>query len=244
VTKECSQYTGQPDSFCTITSSSLGAIAAGARVVYLQGKGATAIDSDIVLVVGPGDYAIGHVHLPFPSGPGTVTLSGGRGDLKRFHADLVVTRDISRPRSWFWDGRYGFGSSDDSNRSESASSGEGGQRGALHITKECSQFTGLADTFCTITASSLSAITAGSRVVYLQASGVAVLDSDVVLVVAQGDFALGHCTVDNVTNLGKCRFSRGIGSFDGFRARVDVSSNDPNGIVFQWDGTYSFNHDD
>src|ERR1700730_2829956 len=125
--------------------------------------------------------------------------------------------------------------------SASESSPRGGD---LHVTKECSQFTGLADTFCTITYSSLSAINAGSRVVYLQAAGTDwSLDSDVILVVGPGNFALGHCTVSPL-NVGLCTFSGVIGQFTGFHARVSVSSIDPLGIVVHWDGKYSFSLDD
>jgi hypothetical protein len=42
--------------------------------------------------------------------------------------------------------------------------------GALHVTKECSAYTGLAGSFCTITSSNLKAIRGGSRVVYDQAA--------------------------------------------------------------------------
>jgi hypothetical protein len=241
ITKECSQYTRLADSFCTIISSNLDAIAAGSRVVYFQPAGATAINSDVAIVVGPGNYALGHVYLPFPAGPGTVNISGGTGGLTQFQANIVVTRDFAIPRAWFWDGTYSFGERDDS---VDSAGGDHHLRGALHVTKECSENTGLADTFCTITASNLSAIKAGSRVVYLQDSGIAVLDSDVILVVGPGNLALGHCTVNNLTNLGICTFSGGRGTLDGFRARVNVSSNDPLGIVFQWDGTYRFSHDD
>jgi hypothetical protein len=244
VTKECSQYTRLADSFCTITSSNLEAIAKGSRVVYLQAAGATALDSDIALVVGPGNYALGRVHLPFPAGPGTVTFSGGIGSFTRFHASVVVTRDLSAFRGWFWNGTYSFGSRDDAALPSSQSREDRSESGALHVTKECSQFTGLADTFCTITASSLGAIKAGSRVVYLQAANPDTsLDSDVILVVGPGNFAQGHCTV-SALNVGRCRFFGGIGSFAGFHARVNVSSNDPAGIVVNWDGTYRFGRDD
>jgi hypothetical protein len=112
VTKECSQYAGQADSFCTIVSSSLSAIAPGSRVVYLEAPGATALDSDIVLVVGPGNYALGHVYLPFPAGPGLVTLAGGTGTFAEFHARVVVTPDSAIAQGWFWNGTYRFGDDD------------------------------------------------------------------------------------------------------------------------------------
>ena len=48
--------------------------------------------------------------------------------------------------------------------------------GALHVTKECSAYTGLAGFFCTITSSNLKSIEDGSRVVYDQAAGACSLE--------------------------------------------------------------------
>ena len=42
--------------------------------------------------------------------------------------------------------------------------------GDLHVTKECSGYTGGAGSFCTITSSNLRAIEVGSRILYLQPS--------------------------------------------------------------------------
>jgi hypothetical protein len=107
LTKECSQYTGLADSFCTITSSNVGAITVGSRVVYFQAAGATSLDSDIVLLVGPGDYALGHVTLDFATGTGKVTIWGGTGRFASFHAKVAVSA-LGGP-DWAWDGRYRFG---------------------------------------------------------------------------------------------------------------------------------------
>jgi hypothetical protein len=106
VTKECSEDTGLADSFCTITSSNLNAIKAGSRVVYLQAAGATSLDSDIVLVVGPGNYALGHVTLDFATGTGELTISGGTGDFTSFHAKADVSY-LGGP-NWAWNGKYRF----------------------------------------------------------------------------------------------------------------------------------------
>jgi hypothetical protein len=108
VTKECSQFTGLADSFCTITSSNLPAITVGSRIVYLQAAGATAVDSDAILVVGPGDFALGHVVLNRLTHRGVITFSGGTGKFTWFHARIVVTRDLSTPFGWFWNGDYRF----------------------------------------------------------------------------------------------------------------------------------------
>ncbi len=108
VTKECSQYTGKADSFCTIVSSNLAAIKPGSRVVYLEAPAAGVLDSDVVLVVGPGNYALGHVTLALPAGPGVVTLSGGTGDFRGFNARVDVTPDKHIAYGWYWNGTYHF----------------------------------------------------------------------------------------------------------------------------------------
>jgi hypothetical protein len=77
ITKECSAYAGQADQHCTITSSNLRAIPVGARVVYLQPAGTGSLNSDLIVVAGPGNYALGHVTLDLATGTGTVVLSAG-----------------------------------------------------------------------------------------------------------------------------------------------------------------------
>ena len=122
--------------------------------------------------------------------------------------------------------------------SESASSVK---KGELHVTKECSAYTGAAGDSCTITSSNLAAIEVGSKVFYDLAAGIptGLLDSVVVLDAGDGNRAVGHCTLDFATGLGLCTFSDGTGEFAGFHARVDVSP-PTDGVNFHWDGTYSF----
>ncbi len=112
--------------------------------------------------------------------------------------------------------------------------------GALHVTKECSEYTGLAGSFCTITSSNLEAIEVGSRVVYAKAAGATSLDSDVVLDPPGpgNNTAFGHCALDFATGLGLCTFSGGTGKFMWFHASADVSY--LGGPNWAWDGTYSF----
>jgi hypothetical protein len=114
--------------------------------------------------------------------------------------------------------------------------------GELHVTKDCSAYTGAAGSYCTITSSNLAAIKVGSRIFYDQAAGTppGMLDSDVVLDAGTGSRAVGHCTVDNANGRGLCTFSGGTGQFAGFRARVDVSLVSGSNSSFRWDGTYSF----
>jgi hypothetical protein len=107
VTKECSQYNGAAGAFCTITSSTLKAIDGGSRVIYAQPPGAAGLDTDIVLDTGPGNSAFGHVTLSFASMSGVVTLSGGTGQFRGFHAHVIVTFSPVT-NLWYWDGTYSF----------------------------------------------------------------------------------------------------------------------------------------
>jgi len=107
--KECGEYKGLADQHCTITASNVKAIKVGSRVVYLQPMGATSLDSDIVLVVGPGSYALGHVVLDLATGTGEVSLSGGAGPFASFHAKARVSPPGVGETEWSWDGRYSFG---------------------------------------------------------------------------------------------------------------------------------------
>ena len=128
-----------------------------------------------------------------------------------------------------------------------SASEDSGRNGQLHLTKDCSQYTFLAGGFCTITSSNLAAIAPGAKVYYDQAAGVpaGMLDSNVLLYVGTGDWAVGRCTVQASTGLGRCKFSDGTGQFAGFSARVDVRIDFSTGITY-WDGTYRFirEHDD
>jgi hypothetical protein len=107
VTKECSEYHGQPSEFCTIMSSNLKAIDVGSKVVYTQAAGAAGLDSDLVLDTGPGNRAFGHVMLSFATLSGVVTFSGGTGQFRHFRASVDVTYDRDTDL-WHWDGTYSF----------------------------------------------------------------------------------------------------------------------------------------
>ena len=111
--------------------------------------------------------------------------------------------------------------------------------GVLHVTKECSQYTGAAGSFCTITSSSLKTIDAGSKVIYAHPAGATGLDSDLVLYTGPGNSANGHVTLAWATLSGVVTFSGGTGEFRHFHARVDVTY-DVATNLWQWNGTYSF----
>ena len=112
--------------------------------------------------------------------------------------------------------------------------------GALHVTKECSQYTRLAGGFCTITSSNLKDIEVGTRVVYAVASGATVLNSDVTLDPPGpgNNVAFGHVVLDLASGQGVVTISGGTGKFTWLQASVVVSRLiRPN---WAWDGTYGF----
>lgn len=106
VTKECSDYTGQAGSFCTFVTSNIKAIPPGARIVYAEAAGATSLDTDVVIVAGPGNVANGHCALDFLALPGLCTFSGGTGNFTHFHASAAVSVDATG--LWHWEGTYSF----------------------------------------------------------------------------------------------------------------------------------------
>jgi hypothetical protein len=110
--------------------------------------------------------------------------------------------------------------------------------GDLHVTKECSEYKGLAGDFCTITSSNLDEIEGGAKIVYAEAAGDGSLDTDVVLDAGSGNTAAGHVVLDLAAGKGVATFSGGTGKFTGFQAHADVSA-DPDGM-WHWEGTYSF----
>lgn len=112
--------------------------------------------------------------------------------------------------------------------------------GALHVTKECSTYTGHAGDICTITSSNLGEIEVGSTIKYASDAVGAALDTDVRLDPPGpgNNAAFGHCTLSLATGVGVCSFSGGTGKFTWFQASIAVSY--LGGPNFAWDGTYSF----
>jgi hypothetical protein len=114
--------------------------------------------------------------------------------------------------------------------------------GALHVTKECSEYDPTtAGSFCTITSSNIKAIRAGMRVVYALAADLAagVLDSDLVIDGPGRNAAFGHVVLDLRTLSGVVTFSGGTGRFTHFHAGpLTVAC--PAFPDCSWDGPYSF----
>ena len=63
-------------------------------------------------------------------------------------------------------------------------------------------------------------------------------DTDVVLDAGSGNTATGHVVLDLAAEKGTADFSGGTGTFAGFQAHADVST-DADGL-WHWEGTYNF----
>ena len=113
--------------------------------------------------------------------------------------------------------------------------------GALHVTKNCATYHGLAGQSCTITATNLAAIE-GATIIYASGAVGTSLDTDISLVApGSGNRAVGHCVVDLGTGVGECRLTGGTGTLAGLRAKAAVSYvGGPDGFDFAWDGRYHF----
>jgi hypothetical protein len=110
VAKECSGFVNDPP-FCAITSSSLGAIPVGSKIIYLDPAGlGTAAGGAVVLdPPGPGNNkAFGRCFLG--GTPMRCEFSGGTGKFTWFHASVEVTvTDAGQPTElWHWSGTFGF----------------------------------------------------------------------------------------------------------------------------------------
>ena len=113
--------------------------------------------------------------------------------------------------------------------------------GEFFLTKECSQFTGVAGSFCTVTSSNVEAIEPGARIIYVSGRGTETLDTDIVLDLPGpgNNKAFGHCLLDLATRLGECTLSGGTGKFTHFQASANVRH--LTGFDWEWaGGTYSF----
>ncbi|MCA1703217.1 MAG: hypothetical protein WD027_03705 [Gaiellales bacterium] len=111
--------------------------------------------------------------------------------------------------------------------------------GTLQVTKECSEYTGAAGSFCTIASSNLDAIPVGSKVVYTEAATAAGgLDTDIVINTPDGDTAFGHVVLDGATQTGTVTLSGGTGQFEELAADLVVAPlTEPS---YSWNGSYSY----
>src|SRR5690242_20281142 len=80
ISKECSKYTGETPSFCTIVESSFKEIPVGTNVLYYGPVLNSPLfsSSSVVLAVGPGNSAVGHCIVYDTANPPT-----GRSEERR-----------------------------------------------------------------------------------------------------------------------------------------------------------------
>ena len=111
--------------------------------------------------------------------------------------------------------------------------------GTLHVTKECSEYTGKAGSFCTITASNCDAIPIGSKVVYAKAEAADCgSDTDLVINTPNGDAGYGHVVIDAKTQTGTVTLKGGTGQLAKLAGDLKVAPlAAPN---YSWDGPYSY----
>jgi hypothetical protein len=107
MTKDCSTYTAENPSYCTINGTNLDLIPVGTKVWYSGPELATPayLSSNVLLDVGSGSQATGYCIFDYAVAAGMCTFSSGTGTLTGFHALLHVS--IDRTTSfWTWDGSY------------------------------------------------------------------------------------------------------------------------------------------
>jgi len=112
IVKECSKYSGDIGSFCTVTESSLAAIPAGSTVFYYGPVTNSPLYSStaVVLEAGVGNTAIGYCILDDQS-VGLCAFSAGTGTLAGFQALLKVSLADAKQMIFHWDGGYLLGTS-------------------------------------------------------------------------------------------------------------------------------------
>lgn len=111
ISKECSQYTGETPSFCTIKESNLSAIPVGTKILYYGPVTGSPLftSSSAVITVGNGDSAVGYCVVYDTASPalGTCAFHAGSGALAGFQAVVKVT--VDEKQIWHWDGGYLLG---------------------------------------------------------------------------------------------------------------------------------------
>jgi hypothetical protein len=111
ISKECSQYSGETPSFCTITESNLAVIPVGTKIFYYGPVTNSPLftSSSAVIAVATGSSAVGYCIVYDTASPplGTCAFHAGSGTLAGFQAIVKVTVDDKQ--IWHWDGGYVLG---------------------------------------------------------------------------------------------------------------------------------------
>jgi hypothetical protein len=108
IIKDCTNYTGNPGSTCTITSSNIAELPIGTVVYYLQAANIVAglLDSNVILDAGNGNRATGRCTFDLNSFTGLCQFTDGTGQLAGFEARVDVA--ATTLPSYSWNGPYHF----------------------------------------------------------------------------------------------------------------------------------------
>jgi hypothetical protein len=109
-----------------------------------------------------------------------------------------------------------------------------------HLTKDCSTYTGVTPSLCTIAASDLDVVPIGTKVWYLGPvlTNTYFLSSNVSLDAGHGNVATGYCIFESKPSTGICTFWKGTGTLTRFTATFDVTIDEQK--LWHWDGIYYF----
>ena len=109
MTKDCSEYSGAPGRFLHdhLVERPTDRGRHEDRLRHAIDPATSTLDSDIVVSLRRGSAGYGHVVLDAGGNTGTVTLNGGTGEFRKFHARADVT--CSDAVTCVWDGAYSFG---------------------------------------------------------------------------------------------------------------------------------------
>jgi hypothetical protein len=110
LSKECSKYSGDNPSFCTVLESSLDALPKGTKVLYYGPvtNNPNFSSNNVILDDGAGSTAAGNCIVNFGGGPaGMCAFYAGSGKLAGFQAVVKVTVDDKQV--WHWEGGYLLG---------------------------------------------------------------------------------------------------------------------------------------
>jgi hypothetical protein len=107
--KDCSGKTGDPGSFCVVTSSNLPEIVVGSKVFYFQSPiPSTGLqDSNVVLDAGDANRAVGRCTLDLVTRIALCTFSEGTGTFIGFHARINGSPGTDSS-NYHWDGAFHF----------------------------------------------------------------------------------------------------------------------------------------
>ncbi len=148
-------------------------------------------------------------------------------------------RDATAPTRLADGARANAGST--SAMSESSSESDSPRSGPLSVTKECSHYTGLANSFCTLVTSNLKQLPPGTKIVYLKGLVGTTLETDVILYPPGNgaSVAFGHVSLDLVKQYGIGTVSGGTGRFKHLQGQFEITPR-PGFRTWAWTGTYSF----